>query len=111
MIWNGETWEPMLREKCLGDSRGGRRRKRRSTVPAKFSYDGVDLGAVQNFLLQQRFGDFMEEPEVGFQEVLRLVIAVLDDSSDLGVDLDRGAFGVIDLLREISSQKDLFLFF
>ena len=36
----------------LGDSRGGRRRQRRSTVTAKLSHDGVDLGAVQNFFLQ-----------------------------------------------------------
>src|SRR5688500_5478980 len=101
----------LLCKNNLSDSRGGRRRKRRSTVPAKFPHDGVDLGAVQYFFLQQRFGDFMEEPEIGFQEVLRLVIAILDDASDLGIDLDCGAFGIIYFLSEISSKEYFFLLF
>ena len=98
-----EFSEPMApARKRLGDSRGGRRSKRVSTVPAKLSDDRVDLGSVQNFLLEQRFSNFMEQPEIGFQQVLGFVIAILNDPSDLGIDLDRGALGVIHFLGKIS---------
>jgi hypothetical protein len=47
--WNVELREPMApARRGLSDSRGGRRGKRVSTVPAELSDDGVDLGAVQN---------------------------------------------------------------
>jgi hypothetical protein len=45
--------EPMApARRSLGDSRGGRRSKRVSTVPAELSNDRVDLGAVQNLFFQ-----------------------------------------------------------
>jgi hypothetical protein len=45
--------EPMAPvRRSLGDSRGGRRSKRGSTIPAELSNDRVDLGAVQNLFFQ-----------------------------------------------------------
>src|SRR5262249_20764917 len=49
------------------------------------------------------------QPEIGLQQILSSMVALLDDASDLGVNLDSRVLGVIDFLSKISSQKDLFL--
>src|SRR5215208_2077973 len=69
-----------------------RRRIRISTVPAEVAHDGVDFGTVEDLFFEQRLGNFMEQPEIGSQEVFGLVITLLDDASDLGVDFNGGAF-------------------
>ena len=53
----------------------------------------------------------MQQPKIGFQQVFGLMIAILNDPSDLGIDLDGSALGVIHFLCEVSPKKDLFLFF
>src|ERR1044071_8357578 len=53
----------------------------------------------------------VKQPQIGFQKLLGLVIAILNDPSDLGINLNGRAFGIIHLLSEVSAQKYLFLFF
>src|SRR5262245_10929040 len=93
----------------LCNGRGGRRGKRVSTVPAKFSNNGIDLRAVQDLFFEQHLRYLMQQPEIGLEQILSPMVALLDDPSDLGVDLDSRVLGVIDFLSKISSQKDLFL--
>ena len=49
-------------------------------------------------------------PNIRFEEIFSLVVAVLNNSSYFGVDLDGGAFRVVDFLCEVSTEKYFFFF-
>src|SRR6266478_2714132 len=40
------------------------------------------------------------------QEVLRFVIAAVDDALHFLVNLDRGVFGIVGMLRDLAAQED-----
>ncbi len=87
---NTETRKPKFSRTRLSHRRARRWSERGATIPAKIAHDRIDLGAVENLFFEQRFGDFVQQTKIGFEQILGFVITFLNDSSDLGVDLDGG---------------------
>ena len=56
--------------------------------PPNSLHDSIDLGTVQDLFFKQRLGDLMKQSEIGSQKILGLVITLLNNASDFGVDLD-----------------------
>src|SRR5688572_17414991 len=86
-------------------------RDRTPAVPPELLHQRVNLRAVQRLLLEEPLGELVQELKIRVQQFLGPEITGLDDAPDLGVDLDGRALGIIDLLGEIPSEKNLLLFF
>src|SRR5207237_8057462 len=84
---------------------------RASTMPAEVSNYSIDLRAIENFFRQQGLSDFVHQPQIALEQILSPMVTLLDNASNLGVDLNGGALRIIHLLSKISAQKNLFLFF
>src|SRR5207249_1415095 len=69
--------------------------------------DLVDLGAVDRLALEEGLGHLVEHLEVAAQEELRALVGLEQEAAHLGVDLDGGLLGVVDLLREVAAEEDL----
>src|SRR5579884_4133098 len=90
--------------------RRGRGRGAQATVAASvLAEDVVDLGAVEDFALEQRLRHLVQRLEVAPEQQLRPLVGLEDDAPHLGVDLDRGGLGVVDPLREVAAEEDLLL--
>src|SRR5213083_1376061 len=87
--------------------RGGRRVPEATVLGPELPEDLVDLAAVDRLALEERLGHLVEHLEVAAQEELRALVGLEQDAAHLGVDLDGGLLGVVDLLREVAAQEDL----
>src|SRR5437773_2484223 len=87
--------------------RGGRRAPEATVLGPELPEDLVDLAAVDRLALEERLGHLVEHLEVAAQEELRALVGLEQDAAHLGVDLDGGLLGVVDLLREVAAEEDL----
>src|SRR5437667_1180051 len=86
---------------------GGRRTPEATVLSPELAEDLVDLGAVDRLALEERLGHLVEHLEVAAQEELGALVGLEQDAAHLGVDLDGGLLGVVDLLREVAAEEDL----
>src|SRR6266550_694898 len=82
---------------------GGRRAPEATVLSPELAEDRVDLGAVDRLALEERLGHLVEHLEVAAQEELGALVGLEQDAAHLGVDLDGGLLGVVDLLREVAA--------
>src|SRR6185312_7657258 len=89
------------------------RRIARSTHGRKIAtaHDGADLGAIEHFALEKQLSNLNQFPRVRFDDGTRPVVAVRDDTLYFFVDADGRLFAVIAMLGDLTSEKDLFVFF
>src|SRR5213594_230934 len=87
--------------------RGGRRVPEATVLGPELPEDLVDLGAVDRLALEEGLGHLVEHLEVAAQEELRALVGLEQEAAHLGVDLDGGLLGVVDLLREVAAEEDL----
>src|SRR5207253_3297078 len=88
---------------------GGRRAPEATVLSPELSEDLVEIGAVDRLALEERLGHLVEHLEVAAQEELGALVGLEQDAAHLGVDLDGGLLGVVDLLGEVAAEEDLFL--
>src|SRR6185295_15547869 len=89
--------------------RGGRRASE-TTVPVPVLLDNlVDLGAVDDFALEERLRHLVQDLDVATEEQLRALVRLHQDAPHLAVDLHRGRLRVVHLLREVAAEEDLLL--
>src|SRR6266404_6775624 len=65
---------------------------------------------VDHFAVQQRLRNALQRFFVVRQEVLRFVVAAVDDALHFLVNLDRGVFGIVAMLRDLAAQEDGLVF-
>src|SRR5881409_2425908 len=87
--------------------RGGRRVPEATVLGPELPEDLVDLGAVDRLALEEGLGHLVEHLEVAAQEELRALVGLEQEAAHLGVDLDGGLLGVVDLLRQVAAEEDL----
>src|SRR5579885_3467014 len=95
---------------AAAELRRGRGRAAQATVAASvLAEDGVDLGPVEDFALEQRLRHLVQRLEVAPEQQLRPLVGLEDNAPHLGVDLDRRGLGVVDPLCEVAAEEDLLL--
>src|SRR5688572_5237143 len=102
----GSNTRPRPSRAGLGSGRGGTYHVQ-PVAAAAGADDAVDLRAVEAFALEERFGHLVQDLEVVFQQALRAVVRLVEESTELVVDLDRGALGVVGGLREVAAEENL----
>ena len=69
--------------------------------------EAANLVGVENFARQQRVGDVHQPLLVLAEERRAALVLVADDALDLAVDLERGVFAVVGVLRDLAAEEDL----
>src|SRR5437016_3298284 len=70
----------------------------------------LQLGRVQDFAVEQRLGDAFERPFVAVEDMARGIVGQRHDLANLRIDVNRGVFGIIAMLRNFAAKEDRFLF-
>ena len=66
-----------------------------------------DLGRVERLLLDEGVGQAVERLAVHDEDVAGLVVGLVDEQADLGVDLGRHVVGVVGLVADVAAEEHL----
>src|SRR6266853_4048115 len=70
-----------------------------------FHFVGVD-----DFTFEQRLRDAFERIPIVREELLRVLVAAVDDALHFLIDLDGGVFRIVAVLRDFAAEEDCFVF-